>query len=310
MASARTGPVMQTLQPSEDAARRFWQGEFARWFRRHAYPSIDGTGAAGVYPFFEVRLSRILEMVAQLAPGRLLDIGCGGGHVMSAMFERGWTGSGCDFSRPMLSYARERMSAAGLQPRAVVEGRATDLSRFESNTCDLVLCLGPLEYLSADEASRAFSEIARVLRSGAVAITAHVNALFDLISLDKFTIPALTELVRAAAIVPDSELARVDRLISERLGGAAGGGESIRSVVGTRTDNPLAIGDNFSSAGLKKSQIVFYRYYSAPPFVERSLPDYQKETLDAEKELARSWLGHFLASGFLVLWRCQKEVGR
>src|SRR4051812_50203949 len=50
-------------------------------------------------------------------PGRLLDVGCGGGSPMLAFAEAGWTPAGVDVSPEQLRLARER-GRGGVQARA------------------------------------------------------------------------------------------------------------------------------------------------------------------------------------------------
>src|SRR5438034_604856 len=74
------------------------------------------------------------RMVLQLlgdGPGRLLDVGCGGGSHMLAFAEHGWTVTGVDVSGEQLALARER----GCD---VVAARAEDLP-FDDELFDAVV---------------------------------------------------------------------------------------------------------------------------------------------------------------------------
>ncbi len=289
-------------RPSEAASLAFWQGEFAHWFRAHAYPSIDGTADAEVYPFYEVRLARLLEIVADEQPGRLLDVGCGGGHVLTALLARGWTGVGCDFSQPMIAYARDRLQSEGWNPDLIRQDRATALEHADSSDFDLTLCLGPLEYMSHEEFLRSLAQLRRVTRPGGTVVTAHINGLFDLITLDSFTIGRLTNLFREAEVLSDADIARIEQAVRDRLGaGAKEGQKSVRRRIATRSDNPLAIADTMASAGLNLKRVIYYRFYGAPPFAERAMPHLFGSAIAAEKRLSSSWIGNFLASGFLAI---------
>lgn len=288
--------------PSEAGALAFWQGEFAHWFRTHAYPSIDGKADPEVYPFYEVRLARLMEIIADEPPGRLLDVGCGGGHVLTALLARGWTGVGCDFSQPMIEYARRRLLSGGWSPELIRQDRATALEHSGSSEFDLTLCLGPLEYMSYEEFPTSLAQLRRVTRPGGTVVTAHVNGLFDLITLDSFTIERLSALFREAEVLSGAEIDRVEQAVRDRLGaGAKEGQESVRRRIATRADNPLAIADTIARAGLSLKRVVYYRFYGAPPFVERAMPRLSDSAIAAEKRLSSCWIGNFLASGFLVV---------
>jgi hypothetical protein len=148
----------------------------------------------------------------------------------------------------------------------------------------------------------------RLLKPGAWALTAHINALFDFVALDAFTAAALSNLVRAAGIAPEPSVAQVEERIRNRMGPAlAAGSRSIRTQVATRSDNPLNIAEMLRAAGLGLADVAYYRFHAAPPFIEGALPDLKRETRAAEDRLARRWPGHFLASGFLALSRRERD---
>ncbi|HUM05571.1 MAG TPA: class I SAM-dependent methyltransferase [Terriglobales bacterium] len=112
-----------------------------------------------------------LEMVeSRLAPGsKILDVGCGTGHLAGALMQRGYDAWGVDFSEGMVQYAAVHYRADRFQ--------VGDIERipFPDNTFDGIVCLGVMEYLSSDE--KALREMWRVLKPGGVAIITTPNAL-------------------------------------------------------------------------------------------------------------------------------------
>jgi SAM-dependent methyltransferase len=78
-----------------------------------------------------------------------------------------------DISAGLLSFAKDKLQA---EPEAVrsrlldyVEGDVQDLSRFEADSFDAVMCLGPLTHIPAEAGrNKALSELVRVARPGAV----------------------------------------------------------------------------------------------------------------------------------------------
>lgn len=286
------------LQPSQETARKFWDGQFGDWFRSHAYSDTDATQR-----FCPNRRAHVLRIVKQQQPGRFFDIGCGGGWLMSSLYELGWQGEGCDFSSAMCRFAAERLAAEGRDGGKVQYARATDLTGIESEAYDLVLNLGPLEYLSDDEFALALGEVRRIARTGGLLIAAHANSIFDLVSLDRFTVARITQLVECTGSVARDRIPEIRRVIEDRLGeGAKEGGKSIRTQLPTRLDNPFTIREELSQAGFAMEEIVYTGFYPAPPFIMRKLPDIASGNLDEEK-LAGSWIGPFLASNFLTISR-------
>jgi 2-polyprenyl-3-methyl-5-hydroxy-6-metoxy-1,4-benzoquinol methylase len=73
-------------------------------------------------------------------PGRVLDIGCGGGWFLKAAAERGWRGVGVDLSPEAVRHARERLGVDARQGMVAEQG-------FEPASFDLVTLWNVLEVL-------------------------------------------------------------------------------------------------------------------------------------------------------------------
>jgi ubiquinone/menaquinone biosynthesis C-methylase UbiE len=120
-----------------------------------------------------------LEMIeSQLAPGsKILDVGCGTGHLANELMRRGYQAWGVDFSQGMVRYAREHYAADRFQ--------VGDIERipFPDNTFDGIVCLGVMEYLSNDEP--ALREMWRVLKPGGVAVITTPSALCPFYYFDR-----------------------------------------------------------------------------------------------------------------------------
>ena len=72
-----------------------------------------------------------------------------------------------DLSPGLLEIARRELAEAGVEPEAVLEVDARDLSRFSAGEFDAVLALGPFYHLvAAADQERAAREAHRVLRPG------------------------------------------------------------------------------------------------------------------------------------------------
>jgi SAM-dependent methyltransferase len=91
-------------------------------------------------------------------PGRLLDVGCGGGTHMLAFAEAGWTPVGVDVSEEQLRLARGR----GLD---VVRARGEELP-FEDASFDAAVSMWT--HTDVDDFPALLRETARVLRPGGV----------------------------------------------------------------------------------------------------------------------------------------------
>jgi len=132
----------------------------ADWARFYADPKPATMNAQNLVS----RRRFALEMVeARVPPGsKILDVGCGTGHLAAELVRRGYDVWGVDMSEAMVRYAREHYDPDRFQ--------VGDIERvpFPDNTFDGVMCLGVMEYLNSDEP--ALREIWRVLKPGGQAV--------------------------------------------------------------------------------------------------------------------------------------------
>jgi len=103
--------------------------------------------------------------------GLVLDAGGGPGRYTIELAKKGYEVVLLDLSPQCLEIARREIRNAGVEDRVkeVAEGSVTDLSKFENDLFDAVLCLGgPLSHLlEKSEREQAASELVRVAKKGA-----------------------------------------------------------------------------------------------------------------------------------------------
>jgi SAM-dependent methyltransferase len=103
--------------------------------------------------------------------GLVLDAGGGPGRYTIELASRGYDAILLDLVGENLRRAGEEIQKAGVGKRVmkVVDGTITDLSRFDDNTFDAVLCLGgPLSHICPEsQRLTAVAELVRVARPGA-----------------------------------------------------------------------------------------------------------------------------------------------
>ena len=111
---------------------------------------------------------RIVVRLLGDGPGRLLDLGCGGGVHALAFAGRGWTVTGIDLSPAQLELARGR----GVD---VVEADAAALP-FEDQSFDAVVSI--FTHTDVDDFPGLVREVVRVLRPGAPFVYIGVHPCF------------------------------------------------------------------------------------------------------------------------------------
>jgi S-adenosylmethionine-dependent methyltransferase len=107
--------------------------------------------------------------------GKILDCGGGPGRYSLWLAQKGYDVTLFDLSEACLAKAKREAGSASLRLSYEL-GNATDLSRFEDASFDVVILLGPLYHLKElDDRTRALSEAVRVLKLGGLIATAFLT---------------------------------------------------------------------------------------------------------------------------------------
>jgi ubiquinone/menaquinone biosynthesis C-methylase UbiE len=129
-----------------------------------SYQELRKDAYQSCFAYSRHRLDRWLERY--LPPRgdglRLLDVGCGTGHHLARLRQRGFDVVGVDGSAEMLAHARANNPGVELE-RADVEEIP-----FPDGSFDFVLCIEVLRYLP--QSSRCIKEMARLLKPGGVCL--------------------------------------------------------------------------------------------------------------------------------------------
>lgn len=141
-----------------------WNDQFARAYDINAYYTQSGVLIRSIE---SKRLATIRRLVQPTSSDRLLEVGCGGGHVLRLFPEAQLTG--VDVSGEMLKRARANL--AGLQVQ-LLKGDLQELG-LPARSFDKIVCTEVLEHASKPEAI--LSEIQRLLRPGGRAVITFPN---------------------------------------------------------------------------------------------------------------------------------------
>jgi ubiquinone/menaquinone biosynthesis C-methylase UbiE len=175
---------------------------------------------------YRERQAAVLQYVhdANSEPGaRVLEIGCGAGHLTVELAGSGLRVEALDASQAMVQAASARVREAGLKESVEVSVADVHALPFAPGTFDLVVAVGVIPWLHAPAA--AIEEMARVLREeGRLILTADNRARLTTFT-DPREILAQTPLRRAYHAVrrrPGVAMSRLDspRTIDRLLGSA------------------------------------------------------------------------------------------
>jgi 2-polyprenyl-3-methyl-5-hydroxy-6-metoxy-1,4-benzoquinol methylase len=127
-----------------------------------------------------MRVRRKMEPVE-----RFLDLGCGTGELVLDMAATGVESLGIDFAPGMIRACEEKKQALGARNASFVCG---SIFEFDGANFDLISGLGLIEYLSPAELVRLIERVHAMLRPGGAFVVGSRNRLFNLFSLNEYTL--------------------------------------------------------------------------------------------------------------------------
>ena len=105
---------------------------------------------------------------------RVLEIGAGTGRYSIALAREGMNVTAVELVESNLAVLRE--NSRGIENLQSFQGDATDLSRFEDQSFDVTLVLGPLYHLyETEDVRKAIDEAIRVTKKGGVILFAFIS---------------------------------------------------------------------------------------------------------------------------------------
>ncbi|MDX1664947.1 MAG: methyltransferase domain-containing protein [Candidatus Promineifilaceae bacterium] len=110
----------------------------------------------------------VLEALNEMAPGRMLDLGCGTGTNVIALARRGWQATGLDFVPAAIRQAKRKAAEAGVQQRTRFEvADVTRLGDLDLAPADFALDIGCFHGLDEEGQRRYVEGLAPLLPPGA-----------------------------------------------------------------------------------------------------------------------------------------------
>jgi ubiquinone/menaquinone biosynthesis C-methylase UbiE len=183
-ADVQQGGVQQHVNAHFDSTATYWDGVYR------------GDSLQGV--IYQDRQAAVLDYVDAAAlpsESRVLEIGCGAGHLTMELAERGFHVDAVDASPAMVDATGGRAAERGLSERVAVGVADVHALPFGSSEFDMVVAVGVIPWLhSPDSAVR---EMARVLRPGGQLVLTADNRARLVSFTDPRAMLALSPLKRA-----------------------------------------------------------------------------------------------------------------
>lgn len=233
--------------------------------------------------FFKSRLQLVLDALAEIPGGDLLDAGCGPGVLVRNLLAtrpHDFSITALDQSSAMIRYCAASASAGSV--RAVVGSLET--MPFPSSSFDITLAMGVLEYT---DAAAALKELSRVTRIKGLVIASMLNPLSPYRITEWFV---YWPLVRALGGI-------------ERLAGVPAERRHGANPTGIHALSPRKFRQLMERVGLQETRLTYFDVtVLIPPFDRISALSRRVERLQHSKMIAR-WQRRWLATGYLVIAR-------
>lgn len=233
--------------------------------------------------FFATRLRVVLETLAALPRGTLLDVGCGPGVLLRLLADTrpgDFTLHGIDLSDAMVREARARLG--DVEGARMVVGSAEELP-FVDDSFDVLVALGVIEYC---DVPAALAEFARITRPAGTVVVSMLNPLSPY-RLWEWTV--YWPLGRLAGRLE----ALVGRPVERRHG---------REHTGIWAVPPRRLRTRLLEAGLQPVRTVFFDVSARVPPFDRGVSRGRRRQGTPPAEAGRA--GRWLSTGYLVVSKC------
>lgn len=202
-----------------------------------------------------------LEVIWNLIPEELLsqgknifDFGCGDAIMLSPFLEVGAQVKGIDISPEMIAIAKKRLTNGGYDADLAQVGDVTDLKELETFSLDALFCFNVLAYLTDIEERVFYEEAGRIIKPGGYLVVTHSNQLFDMFSLNSYTLNFFKE-----NLVKEEYQSHINDLFKK-----IDASETAKASYNVR-ENPLCYKHKLQKYGFSEIRQEYINLHDAPP---------------------------------------------
>lgn len=136
-----------------------------------------------------------LDVIRSLIPAELFrpnkqifDFGCGDAVLFPWFIETKGKIAGIDISPEIIELGQQRLTNCGLDSSLIKVDDVNYLKNIPPASLDGLISFNVLAYLTDEEELTFYQEASRIVKPGGYLIVTHSNSLFDMFSLNKYTI--------------------------------------------------------------------------------------------------------------------------
>lgn len=306
------------MEYDKNKTAEFWDGKAS--FYDKLYDSDDIMNHSALHFRLEI-VKKVIEKITKLKlienKPECFDAGCGSGVLLKLLYDKGFGISGCDLSEKMVAETKKKFKYDN--NIKIHHASLDDLSMVESNKYDIVFCLGVLPYIPEEGEKKAYSEIHRILKPKGFLVSSHQNELFNLYSLNKYTLDFYNNYVEIFKdfISPEEFIhikLEISKLISNhdmpKIDMPRNGkeGESARGNIFRKEENPLIFDKKLKKYFFECLEFFYYNFHIMPPSVKYKESDTETKAKNKviddvsrllEVKNSQTWQSMFMCSSFL-----------
>lgn len=260
-----------------------------------------GDNFSEFYPEHKFRLAIFQNLLNEIKPKRLLDVGCGSGQPLLAFLKQGFDAFGFDFSAEMVEQTRQLLASNNLDASRVSQNNMEDSVGIEKGAFDCIVALGSLYY--SRNFSKTMQNVSDILSDNGHIIFSLRNDLFSMFSQNKYSLDFILN-----KLIPVNQFSEELKESTIKFFETRYPKEHVAKVFATVDDkaiyslfhNPLTVEEEvLKPAGLKLEGIYYYHFHALPPLFEHT------NTLEFRQQSAllenpKDWRGAFMCSSFVV----------
>lgn len=303
------------MKNKEDLVKKHYDASAQNYHLQYEREFLSDTHRE--YPANYFRLHLLINSFIRNNVKRVIEVGVGEGTPLVALAKAGMDTYGFDISESMVAKSKENFNQNGLDQSRIIWGDIQDPITYSSllkhGQFDALLAMGVTPHVRNDEF--VLKNMREMIKPGGRVFIEFRNKLFSLFTFNRYTYEFILDDLLSGVNPRLKEIVSADlkkRLEMDkptpRLSGESGafiGGEYNEDVPGydailSKFHNPFEVLELFKKCGFTDSQLLWYHYHPAMPFLadnDREL--FRDEALKLEHDIS-NWKGLFLCSAFVV----------
>jgi 2-polyprenyl-3-methyl-5-hydroxy-6-metoxy-1,4-benzoquinol methylase len=216
---------------------------------------------------------------------KIFDFGCGNAVLFRTFLENEVLITGVDISQEMINDAEIYLESMGYDKNVAQLGGVEKFKSISDSSLDAVFSFNVLAYLNNSEEISFYKEAARVIKPGGYLVVTHSNELFDMFTLNRFTI----DFFRNNFNLVEEELKELEKILEKTKDVPE------NKITYNIRENPLNYSIKLKKYGFKEERIEFINFHEVPPVISEKANGYL-DTLEI-KEIDK-WKLNFQCSTF------------